>query len=39
LAQHKQVMEKLKAELAKRHPELESEFYLMALDGKTARVI
>ena len=38
-AQHKAVMEQLKAKLAKTHPELESEFYLMALDGKAERVI
>ena len=29
----------LKAKLAKLHPELASEFYLMALDGKTERMI
>ncbi len=38
-AQHKQVMEKLKAEMAKKHPDLQTEFYLMALDGKAERVI
>jgi hypothetical protein len=38
-AQHKQVMEQVKARLAKIHPELESEFYLMAVGGKTERVI
>ena len=38
-AQHKAVMEEVKAKLAKLHPELQSEFYLMALDGKTERVI
>jgi hypothetical protein len=38
-AQHKGVMEQVKAKLAKLHPELESEFYLMALDGKAERVI
>ncbi len=37
--QHKQVMEEVKAKLAKTHPDLESEFYLMALDGKVERVI
>ena len=39
LAQHKGVMQTLKAELAKRHPDLASEFYLMAVDGKTERVL
>ena len=38
-AQHKKVMQQVKARLAKAHPELASEFYLMALDGKTERVI
>ena len=38
-AQHKSVMEQVKAKLAKLHPELESEFYLMALDGKAERVV
>jgi carbonic anhydrase len=38
-AQHKGVMEQVKAKLAKLHPELESEFYLMALDGKAERVV
>ena len=38
-AQHKGVMQQVKAKLAKLHPELESEFYLMALDGKAERVI
>jgi carbonic anhydrase len=38
-AQHKAVMEEVKAKLAKLHPELMSEFYLMAIDGKTERVI
>jgi carbonic anhydrase len=37
--QHKSVMEQVKAKLAKLHPELESEFYLMALDGKAERVL
>lgn len=37
--QHKAVMEQVKAKLAKTHPELESEFYLMAVDGKTERVL
>jgi carbonic anhydrase len=38
-AQHKAVMEEVKAKLAKTHPELESEFYLMALDGTAERVV
>ena len=38
LAQHKGVMEKLKAELAKKHPELGFEAYLLALDGATEKV-
>jgi len=38
-AQHKKVMQQVKARLAKAHPELAIEFYLMALDGKTERVI
>jgi carbonic anhydrase len=38
-AQHKAVMEQVKAKMAQTHPELESEFYLMAVDGKTERVI
>lgn len=33
-AQHKQVMAAFKAALAKKHPDLGVEFYLMALDGK-----
>ncbi len=38
-AQHKAVMEQVKAKLAQTHPGLESEFYLMSLDGKAERVI
>ena len=38
-AQHKAVMEQVKAKLAKTHPDLESEFYLMAMDGKAERVV
>ena len=38
-AQHKGVMQQVKAKLAKLHPELESEFYLMALDGRAERVV
>jgi carbonic anhydrase len=38
-AQHKAVMEQVKAKLAKTHPDLQAEFYLMALDGKAERVV
>jgi carbonic anhydrase len=38
-AQHKAVMEQVKAKLAKTHPDLEAEFYLMALDGKAERIV
>jgi carbonic anhydrase len=38
-AQHKGVMEKLKTELAQKHPDLGSEFYLMSLDGNAERII
>ena len=38
-AQHKGVMQQVKAKLAQLHPDLESEFYLMALDGKAERVV
>ena len=38
-AQHKGVMEQVKARLAKTHPDLTAEFYLMALDGKAERVV
>jgi len=37
--QHRAVMEQVKAKLARTHPGLEAEFYLMALDGKAERVI
>ena len=37
--QHKAVMEQVKAKLAKTHPDLEAEFYLMALDGKAERIV
>lgn len=37
--QHQAVMRQVKARMAKVHPELGCEFYLMALDGKTERVI
>jgi carbonic anhydrase len=39
LAQHKTVMTEVQAKLKKLHPDLTSEFYLMAVDGKTERVI
>jgi len=39
LAQHKSVMAEVQTKLRKLHPELASEFYLMAVDGKTERVI
>lgn len=38
-AQHRGVMEQVKARLAKAHPDLSAEFYLMGLDGKTERVV
>ena len=38
-AQHKQVMQQVKTKLAQLHPDLQSEFYLMALDGKAERVV
>jgi carbonic anhydrase len=38
-AQHKSVMEQVKAKLAKTHPDLTAEFYLMALDGTAERVV
>jgi carbonic anhydrase len=38
-AQHKGVMEQVKAKLAKTHPDLAAEFYLMSLDGKAERVV
>jgi hypothetical protein len=38
-AQHKAVMEQVKAKLAKTHPDLQAEFWLMAVDGKTERVV
>ena len=38
-AQHKTVMEQVKAKLAKTHPDLQAEFYLMALDGKAERIV
>ncbi len=38
-AQHKSVMQSLRAELARRHPDLASDFYLMALDGRVEKII
>jgi carbonic anhydrase len=38
-AQHKGVMEQVKAKLANIHPDLAAEFYLMSLDGKAERVV
>lgn len=38
-AQHKTVMLELKTQLAKKHPELGYETYLMALDGTAERVV
>ena len=32
-------MQQVQAKLAKTHPDLQSEFYLMALDGTAERVI
>jgi hypothetical protein len=37
-AQHKTVMLQLKSELAQKHPDLASEFYLMALDGTAEKI-
>jgi carbonic anhydrase len=37
-AQHKTVMEQVKTKLAETHPDLGSEFYLMALNGKAERI-
>lgn len=39
LAQHRAVMTQVKARLAKTHPDLASEFYLMDLKGQTERVV
>ncbi|HKD24214.1 MAG TPA: carbonic anhydrase [Rhizomicrobium sp.] len=38
-AQHLAVMQKVKAELAQKHPELTSEYYLMALDGTAKKLL
>jgi hypothetical protein len=37
-AQHKAVMTKARAALAKRHPDLGAEFYLLALDGTADKI-
>jgi carbonic anhydrase len=37
--QHRKVMQQLQAELGRRQPGIGSEFYLMALDGTTERII
>lgn len=39
VAQHKAVMMQAKAVLAQKHPDLGSEFYLMALDGRAAKIV
>lgn len=39
LAQHKEVMTEVKTKLARLHPDLGAEFWLMAVDGKVERVI
>jgi carbonic anhydrase len=38
-AQHKKVMLQFQARLKQKHPDLSSEFYLMALDGTAERVV
>ncbi len=38
-AQHRKIMNEVKEKLGKTHHELASEFYLMALDGKTERLL
>jgi carbonic anhydrase len=38
-AQHKQVMLQFQAMLKQKHPDLGSEFYLMALDGSADRIV
>lgn len=38
-AQHKGVMEQLKVKLLAMHPDLTSEYYLMALDGAAKRLL
>jgi carbonic anhydrase len=38
-AQHKTEMLALKEQLAKKHPDLAAEFYLMSLDGKADRIV
>jgi len=38
-AQHKTVMASLQTAIQQMHPDLKSEFYLMALDGKAERIL
>lgn len=38
-AQHKGMMQQLKTALSQKHPDLASEFYLMALDGRAERIL
>jgi carbonic anhydrase len=38
-AQHKEIMEKLKAQLAQKHPDLGYEAWLMALDGSAEKLV
>lgn len=38
-AQHKSTMLQLKAALARKHPDLASEFFLMALDGTAEKIV
>jgi hypothetical protein len=38
-AQHLAVMQKVKAQLEQKHPELTSEYYLMALDGTAKKLL
>jgi hypothetical protein len=38
-AQHKDVMDRLSDQLSRRHPDLSSEYYLMALDGTAKRLL
>lgn len=38
-AQHKAVMEQVRARLATNYPDLQSQFYLMALDGSAERLL
>jgi hypothetical protein len=38
-AQHKAVMTQMKAQLAQKHPDLTSDYYLLALDGTAKRLL